>query len=365
MPRTTHHAAVSRSVRRTSGLTLRGKPVARREHRELAGEVLDLPAQRVAEQHGGLVVEVVAGDDDVVAAVERGLVEQVALAQPARRARHPAGGPRRGRDVVAVLVAQRHLDQLQAALGGEVAGVRRRRLAVVADAEADVQAVGLVAELDAAGPTRPGCPCRRTRRRACGRRGSNISQCSIALATWRRHSSRKCSAQKLALCRGRSMIAGALHVRHFDPSCDHRQPPEITGRISTTSVVGEHGVSRHQCAVADDQVRLAVEAERRRAASPTRRGPASSSSRRGLRSSTFIGALLRAAVGLALELGVLREHLDAQHVADRHAVEGDVLGLARRTPGAAGSGPTRPRRRPATSCCRRSRRGTASCAAAR
>ena len=105
MPRTMHYAAVSRSVSRTSGLTFFGKPSGG-QHRQLAGEVLDVPAQRVAEQHRRLVVEVVAGGDDVVAAVDRGLVEQVALGQPAGRARHPVRGRGGSRHVVAVVVAQ-------------------------------------------------------------------------------------------------------------------------------------------------------------------------------------------------------------------------------------------------------------------
>ena len=119
MPRTTHHAAISRSVRPDERLDLPREPVGRREHRELAGQVVDVPAHRVAEQHGRFVVEIVAGDDDVVAAVERGPVEQPALRQTARRARHPPGGHRRRRHVVAVLVAQVDHLQVQSTLGGE------------------------------------------------------------------------------------------------------------------------------------------------------------------------------------------------------------------------------------------------------
>ena len=74
----------SRSPSRTSGFTLRTKPARRGQHRVLAAEVARLPAQHVAEQHRGFVVEVVPGREHVVAVVERGVVEQVALRQAAR-----------------------------------------------------------------------------------------------------------------------------------------------------------------------------------------------------------------------------------------------------------------------------------------
>jgi hypothetical protein len=64
----------------------------RLQDRELAGHGRGVPAQGVAEQHRGLVVQVVAGADDVVAAVQGGPVEHVALGQPA----HPAGGAAAG-----------------------------------------------------------------------------------------------------------------------------------------------------------------------------------------------------------------------------------------------------------------------------
>ena len=62
------HLALAEPVQR---LHLAREPVGGREHRMLAGEVVEVPAQHVAEQHGGLVVEVVTGRDDVVAVLER------------------------------------------------------------------------------------------------------------------------------------------------------------------------------------------------------------------------------------------------------------------------------------------------------
>ena len=161
MPRTTHHAAISRSVSRTSGLTLRGKPSDAGSTGQLAGEIVDVPAHRVAEQHRRLVVEIVAGDDDVVAAVERGPVEQPALRQSARRTRHAPGRHRGRRHVVAVVVAQVDHLQVQASFGGEALDVPTALVGVLTDAEADVQPVGLVAGLDRACPTRRASPCRR------------------------------------------------------------------------------------------------------------------------------------------------------------------------------------------------------------
>ena len=257
MPRSTQYAAVSRSPRRTSGFTLRGKPSRAGQHRQLAAEVLGLPAQHVAEQHGGLVVEVVAGGDDVVAAVERGLVEQVALRQPARRARHALGGLGAGRDVEAVVVGQVDLD----AASGRASSAKARAyvaglVAVVADAEAEVEAVGLVAERRAGCPTRRASPCRPTPRRAPARPARSCRSRRSPWRTWSRQCCRKCSAQKLALWRRMSMTAGSRHTRHFTP-----QPPEMTGRISTSVVVGEQRVARHERVAADHEHRLAVELE--------------------------------------------------------------------------------------------------------
>ena len=49
--------------------------------------------QDVAHQHGRFVIEVVAGDDRVIAAPAGCLVEQVPLGEAARRAGCPLGGP--------------------------------------------------------------------------------------------------------------------------------------------------------------------------------------------------------------------------------------------------------------------------------
>ena len=108
-------------------LHLAGEAGRRRQHRVLAAEVAGLPAQHVAEQHRGLVVEVVAGGDDVVAVVERGRVEQVALREAARAAGRAAGGRGGAGDVVAVVGREVDLDAaVRPMRGRELARVRRR-----------------------------------------------------------------------------------------------------------------------------------------------------------------------------------------------------------------------------------------------
>ncbi len=86
--------------------------------------------------------------------------------------------------------------------------------------------------------------------------GSIIEKSLIALATWSRQRRRKCSAQKLALWRRMSMTAGALQTRAL-----HAAPPEMTGRISTTSLSSSEHVAGHERVAADDEHRLAVELE--------------------------------------------------------------------------------------------------------
>ena len=84
----------------------------------------------------------------------------------------------------------------------------------------------------------------------------------MALTTCRRHSSRKCSAQKLALWRGQVDDGRLRQVRHFDPTSRCIVSTAGDDRTDLDDVVvGELGVARHQRAVADDQMRLAVQLE--------------------------------------------------------------------------------------------------------
>ena len=155
MPRTMHHAAVSRSVRRTSGLTFFGKPVARRQHRQLAGEVVELPAQHVAEQHRRFVVEVVAGDD-ARRSRRRSRPCRTGGACSARTpstARAASPWPRSGCRSRSRRAASTSI-RCSPRARGERPGVVAGHVAVLADAEADVQPVGLVAEVEQQVPHR-------------------------------------------------------------------------------------------------------------------------------------------------------------------------------------------------------------------
>ena len=65
------------------GLHLLHHALARRKRRRLTGDRLGLPAERVAEQGRGLVVEIVAGRDHVESTFQGGAIEDVALREPA------------------------------------------------------------------------------------------------------------------------------------------------------------------------------------------------------------------------------------------------------------------------------------------
>ena len=119
MPRSTQYAAISRSPSRTSGFTFFGNPGRAASTGRWRAEVVGVPAQHVAEEHGGLVVEVVARRDDVVRAVERGLVEEMSLRQTARGARHSPRGLRTVRHVEAVVVGKVDLEERRAPILGE------------------------------------------------------------------------------------------------------------------------------------------------------------------------------------------------------------------------------------------------------
>src|SRR5207244_11194144 len=113
----------------------------------LTSEEFRLAAQHVAEQHRGFVVEVVPGGEDVVAVPGGGFVEDVALRQPARRARRALRGSRAGFHIEPVLTREVDLEQIPTPLARKVARIPAGRSGVLADAEAEVQTVGVLAEL--------------------------------------------------------------------------------------------------------------------------------------------------------------------------------------------------------------------------
>src|SRR5207253_3937673 len=89
-----------------------------REHRSLPGKVLRLPVQEVAEEHGRLVVEIVARGDDTEPEVQGGPVEQVPLAQPAGRAGRAPRGAGEFFDVHPELTGDVRDEQFRALAGG-------------------------------------------------------------------------------------------------------------------------------------------------------------------------------------------------------------------------------------------------------
>jgi hypothetical protein len=90
----------------------------------------------------------VTGGDDCVAAVERRLVEEVTLRQATRRAGRAASGLRAGGNVEADVGGQVDLNQRGAAARRKRSGVVAGAVAVLTDAEAEVQPVDLVAEVE-------------------------------------------------------------------------------------------------------------------------------------------------------------------------------------------------------------------------
>ena len=120
-----------------------------------------------------------------------------------------------------------------------------------------------------------------------------MSKSSIALAIWRRHSCCRCSAQKWALCRGRSMTAGPLQTLHLLPTAVTSRTPGDDGSDLDRVGLVEARVAGHERAVADHEMRLRVVSPRSSSRRLTERAPGTSISRRGLRSSTFMTSVDR------------------------------------------------------------------------
>ena len=122
------------------------------QHRPLAGQVARGPGERVSEQDGRLVIEVVAGDQDVVAAIQGRPVHDVTFGQPAYGAGLVLAALRAGgglRDRGAFQRGDIDDRQAQPSVGGEVFGQALRFARVgqpAVNAQADVQPVGLVSE---------------------------------------------------------------------------------------------------------------------------------------------------------------------------------------------------------------------------
>ena len=170
--------------------------------------------------------------------------------------------------------------QVQPALGGEGAGHLAGRVAVVADARARGRGRRPGSRARGGCPTRPASPCRPTRPRARGRPGASMSKSLMALATWSRHSCRKCSRAEVGVVPPhvddrRPLAHGALHAA----------PPEMTGRISTMSA-SSSSASPGTSVSPGSRAPTRGSGRGGRGARAPASGPSTSSSRRGLRSST-------------------------------------------------------------------------------
>src|SRR6516164_5668727 len=116
------------------------------QHGRLARKISRLPMQQVAQEHGRLVVEVMARRYDGEPVIERHAIEEVALAQPTRRTAGTPGGTGKLLDAHPVLGG----DVRDQERGTQDAGIGRglllRLLGVLADPQIDVEARGLIPE---------------------------------------------------------------------------------------------------------------------------------------------------------------------------------------------------------------------------
>src|SRR5665213_358110 len=289
----------------------------------LAPEILRLPPQHVAEQHRRLVVEIVAGREDVVAVTQRGFVEDVTLRQSAGRTRRALRGAGPTFDVEAVLGLEVDFDQLPPSAGGEGTRVHRRVLGVRADAEPDVQTVGLVAEVAQQLP--------QPERVLASRDGH---QDSVAGLDHVEMIDRAPDLLSAVAEEARAAIPGVV-AAHLDDgrlattTALHLAPPDMTGLISTTS-----SSCRCSSCVASVSLRMTITdsgtMSSSRSKRPTFRGAATSISRLGFRRTTLTRrrspagyrhhrtATVPAARSLPLRTGNHFEHV--AHF-DRRAVE--------------------------------------------
>src|SRR5439155_24371425 len=129
-------------------LDLPREPRCRGQHGMLAAQIARLPPENVAEENRRLVVEVVAGGDDVVSVLDGDRVEQVPFRQTTRAARSSVRRRRGAWDVVTEVGGEVDLVQLETSILRECARGVSRGLGVLADPEPQVQPVGAVAEVD-------------------------------------------------------------------------------------------------------------------------------------------------------------------------------------------------------------------------
>ena len=213
-------------------MILRAKPSVAGSTGLLAPEVPRLPAQHVAEQDRGLVVEVVPGRDDVVPVLERDGVEQVPLREPAR-SRTAIGACRRGRrGHREAEVGPPGRPRGAGGPGGRRTRGRSRstcpstRRCRGRGRDRRPRSRGRASRSHSASESLP--PDTATRTRSVGLRssGGRGSRAGPAPGSARRSA----RSQNAALWRRTSMTAGPRHTRHFTP---HRPTSPVGSRRRT------------------------------------------------------------------------------------------------------------------------------------
>jgi hypothetical protein len=96
-------------------LCLLGKAVSCWKDRELSTEILRVPVEGVTEEHRSLVIEVVAGYQNVISTIKRSSIEEMAFRESARGTWSPASCSGSGGDVVAVLAGEIDSEKFQPA----------------------------------------------------------------------------------------------------------------------------------------------------------------------------------------------------------------------------------------------------------
>src|SRR5581483_11037261 len=204
--------------------------VGRRQDRPLAGEVLLLPTEDVAHEPRRLVIEVVPGREHVEPALDRGAIEVVSLHLAARRARRSTREACDGRDGEPVgLLVERDDPERKAARRREGGGLRVRLVGIRPDAEPEVEAGRVVAELREHVPEREAVlPARdRNEDALAGREHPLRRDGAFDLSAEEKQKTRPAEGRVVRpeLHLGARPAARALHAA----------PPEMTARISTSS----------------------------------------------------------------------------------------------------------------------------------
>src|SRR6266536_3539062 len=313
---------LAQSVQR---LDLPREPRRRGQHRMLAAQIARLPTQHVAQENRRLVVEVVAGGDDVVSVLDGDRVEQVAFRQTTRATRSSVRRRGGARDVVTEFGGEIDLVELETSIMRICARGVTRGLGVLADPEPQVQPVRAVAEVD-----------------------EEVPQRERVLPARHGHDDALAGTDHVVILDGAADLLGAVlhevvtaergvvpadieHRRRPADAALHVAPPEVTGRISTTSVSDSRASRVTSVSPWMTSTDSGLTSSRSSSAE-TVSGPGISTSRRGLRSTTFTtsqgtGGLRREGYGLR---GIVRTSSRSPGLSSvRYTVSGDSVSARR------------------------------------